>query len=746
MTAANSYSKKKFSMKLLKNEIRSHWWLMMINGILYLSAGPLVLWMILANITRDGYFGTDWARTLEITNTVNEWFCYSGFISYYVIAMVMGAMLPVILFGYLNSKKQTNFYHSMPISRNSLFVNNTLTGIAVMFIPMLVAVLAMIAVVLVYGQWSDINFGYIIGHLGYIFLYFMLSYSLALLATQLTGTVLTQIAMTGVLHFGVIALCGCTFLAKSVFYSTYVEDIDALIYWSPITNFVMFANNMHYRNFTFLPWQQLGIIVAITIVAIVLAWIGYRKRPSESATQPIVYEIVKPILKFAVMYCAVCLCGILFMEIGGPVFLFVGIVIAAILVQMFMEIIYNKDFRAMFQNKRSFAAMLVVLLGIYGGMFFDVTGYDTYVPKDDKIAYIKADIFNLDSNSYYFHTPNGLYEEFGARFEGEKDIAMFTAWIRTILEDGNFRRNEYRYDNSHLQAFNDKSMSVEVCYVLESGKEVRRYYRSIPTVVYVDQLAGIYESESYKNSLENLLAYYKKDKIIYYAIEPAGVYYWRGYESYNVNEKTIATDPYLDELYQAMMIDLPKRTGDTLKEAPLYSIHLETNEDGDASRYRNNYGVFVFQVYPDDKNLVRVMEKMKAAGDLQYVDKNDLVQQVEKLDIYTVEANVSINALAYDQFADKDIVDSYQAVLQKTVTDEEEIRRIIDKTVTASGYHNAPFMELDKHVVVKGKVQYVTEQRDYTIGIDGEYGWTQVVQQEPLSLFYKQGECPYQFN
>lgn len=761
MTAANSYSKKKFNVKLLKNEILSHWWLMMFYGILYMIAGPLVLWMTLANVSKSNYSGINgWTVTQELTDTIAAWFCGGGFISYYVMAMLMGAILPVILFGYLNSKKQTNFYHSLPISRSHLFINHTLSGIAITFIPMLIAVVLMVLIALIYGQWSDIRFGFILFHIAYIFLYFMLSYSLALLATQLTGTALTQIAMTGVLHFGVVALLGCTFIAKSIFYATYVEDMDYLIYWSPISNFAMFANDWEiskYWNFTHLPLEQIVAIAAITLLAVVLAWIGYKKRPSESATRPIVYFVVQPILKFAIMYCAVCLCGILFMEIGGPLFFFVGFVIAAILVQIFAEIIFNKDFTAMLKNKGSFAIMAAVLLIFYGGMYFDVTKYDAYVPENEKIAYIETDLFGWDSSSYYFREEDygAIDENFITRFDTEEDIALFAGWLRQVVDDGNYRRNSYRYSNNFLDGV-IKTTSIEVKYVLESGREVKRHYRSIPTLEYKDELGAIYETDGYKNSLKVLLERFEYNKLGYYEVVQADSGYAQDdVFAYYANEKTIEKDPYREDLYQAMVKDLLIRDSATLEEIPLYRVNMEFFDKARENRYTTGFGRFAFHIYEQDENMLKVIEKIMADTQMSTVDYRDMADKIEKLEVYSVDETTNAYDLAYDNFDNEKNRENYQAVLHYTITDKAEIEKILQETVMVQEFVNAPFMDIDTSVVIKGKITHISEERSYDEVIEYNEGhivedikaeaWVQKVQTQDIALFYKMGECPYQF-
>ena len=131
-----------------------------------------------------------------------------------------------ILFGYVYKKTSVDFINSMPINRKTIFITNTIGGILLItLIQILTAVTLLLSsifikeVMIFTGMIIDV---FIIMWIAYLFMFFT-----ANLAMTLSGTFLTQIALTMIILF-IIPFCLTTFnLLRNqnvIINETYAED------------------------------------------------------------------------------------------------------------------------------------------------------------------------------------------------------------------------------------------------------------------------------------------------------------------------------------------------------------------------------------------------------------------------------------------------------------------------------------------------------------------------------------------
>ena len=724
MTAKESKTNNKvFSFKYFSHSLRSYWWLGVIAAIAYGIAGPLILWMGLASMS-DSKMDV---LQIRYAQSVNEWFHLMGVLSYYIIAMFLAVVFALVIWSYLHSKKQVNFYHSMPISRTALFVNNTLVGIVINFIPLLIMYGLMILVGISYAGTSALPWSWILVHILRIFLFFMLSYSLAILAAHLTGTVLTQLGMSAILHFGLMSFLTVGILAMQTFLNTFSGNVAFDRVWalSPLTNVIYWASSEQstYVDGMYHSLDGLGVkwileIVAITVIAFALAFIAYRKRHSESAGQSLLFGFTKPIVEFILMFCIATLAAIAFLEVSGKFFFLVGLVLFAVLTHMFCQVIFNKDFKAMFADKKYLIGFLVILLLFFGGLYGDVFGYDKYVPASDKVSAIQIDLSELDGWSQNRNN----YEESNI-YTDANDIELLLSIANQLTEKGYYWRNSNLYNNDYQDEFDDsKLVSLQYTYITASGREISRYYGSVPLEAFKQDFAALYNRDSFKQVNYDWLLNAKAKDLNYYSIDTWVNTYYSDEQAngkiYNYSQwqQGYLDIPYGEELLNALKQDVMNRKAVDVAQAPIYRVNLEFINSDTATRFSSNWkSYYDLPIYPSDVNTIAFLAELEKEGLFSTVDYDYLANYIKELDVYEVDMSIvgNIESLVYGGYRYNDAVANLSEaglVKTKTITDKKEIARILALGVDENQYNNiSPFASFRDDVFIGVKCTNYSE-------------------------------------
>ena len=110
--------------------------------------------------------------------------------------IVMAIVCGIAMFAYLHARQKVDFYHSLPISRTQLFVNNYLTG--VFFTVSTYAVMLAVALACTFAMgfgaavdWSAIGSA-VVSHL----IVFLLLYALTVLTTVVCGNTVISLLLS----------------------------------------------------------------------------------------------------------------------------------------------------------------------------------------------------------------------------------------------------------------------------------------------------------------------------------------------------------------------------------------------------------------------------------------------------------------------------------------------------------------------------------------------------------------------
>lgn len=305
--------------------------------------------------------------------------------------IVMAIVCGIAMFAYLHTRQKVDFYHSLPISRTKLFVNNYLTG--VIFAVSSYAVMLVIALACAFAMgfgaavdWSAIG-GAVVSHL----IVFLLLYALTVLTTVVCGnTVISLLLLAWVMLSPMLVYMLYSGLCNK-FYQTYTMqsvDMKAVFHLAPVVQFFS-LDGLRYERVEYVEQTSaLGLLLVYLVAAVavtVLSWYLFRIRKSERAGVALAFTPAKlPIKVYMCLIMGVAF-GLGFGMIAGDFWFWVGLVLGAVLCHWIVEMIYAFDFHAIFAKPVHLAAILVVLFAGTLCMRFDVTGYDTWLPDRNSI-------------------------------------------------------------------------------------------------------------------------------------------------------------------------------------------------------------------------------------------------------------------------------------------------------------------------------------------------------------------------
>ena len=410
-----------------------------------------------------------------------------------VISIVYAVLCAMAVWNYLYNTRSVGLMHTLPIRREGLFLTNVLSGLVMMAIPYAVTGVLIVLVSLLYGGFEPVGvLVTVLGVAGESVFFF----GLATFCALIVGNIFMLPALYGLLNFlavltdftlNLLAQGFCFGLNSSysgtvewlspVVYlmqqvrpdSTYEEKlVQDGVYGSYSTNVL---TEVHLEN----GWL-IAVYAAVGVVLMVLAWLMYRRRRSESAGDVVSVNWMKPVFRYGWAAFSAILGGrllyalfwesfqnglyftvlpmILCMIVGGAVGYYAASMLLAKTLRVF---------------RSTWKGMLAVALGciaLCAAMKFDVFGVVRRVPAADSVK--QVNLYAADSN--YYLTPgqdDALIEKVRALHQAiisDKDYALTTASAATEAYSGADREDPYTYT------------TVRFTYTLNSGLKVQRQY------------------------------------------------------------------------------------------------------------------------------------------------------------------------------------------------------------------------------------------------------------------------------
>lgn len=433
---------------------------------------------------------------------MNTFFSHTGN-GFYIFTCGVAVVSALTGFAFMHSSKKLDVYHSIPIKREKLFLQQYCYGIFYFLIPLLIHVLICLGICAGNGVAKGAVIGQAFGFLFVQMLLYLAVYSVAVFSVCLTGNFVISVLGCGVLLFYSLILELLKRDLMSTFFETfysggYKESIWA---FSPIDLYINMVQESDGAE-VLMYMEYLGYygkFILMAVVYTILALILYKKRHTESAGKSMAFTFAEPVVKTMIVFPVSIYSGYLISSIAASSndfgWFFFGCVFGFVICCPLMEIIFRKDVKAVLLHPLQIvfngALVLIVVLILQ----FDVFGYDTYIPDEDKVESYAVVFTELNRIGY------GEYETL------EEMVIQDNDSLRRLLEHGAQLTRAARTNLTEEVGEDTHYTDMFVKYQLKNGKSVYRSYTiNIANPQVLQCVADTYNDMQYKVSAYPVLS------------------------------------------------------------------------------------------------------------------------------------------------------------------------------------------------------------------------------------------------
>ena len=651
---------------MLKISLRGHVWGLALSCIGLFFAHPVYSVMCVGTI-RDRVLRLIFKPGCEMALFARDALGENNLLIMLVVG-VLGVFLAFNGFSYLYNKSKVDMLHSIPAKRESLFSVEYIAGVLCYIVPYVVFMFLSLLIGLLNGMLDlrgvcSAFLMLFINLLGFLGLY-----NTSIIAILLTGNIAVGLMGTAVfLFYGIVGhLVFYTY--RSVFFLTYSDyyNNDGAINYSPVSAYINLTDGMNsYTGVRDLKMGNIVLFAVFVIAGLALSLWLFKIRPSESAGRSIAFKKTMPVISVFLLVPAALVGGIMFEEftsydeVGYGWFIF-GFLASLIIGHMVVQAIFHQDFKSLFKNLLNPLCGGVIAAVIAAVFMFDLTGYDSYIPKDDKYESAAIASYAMQGNVEYFDF-DGETDEYGNRNIGQDlmdyrldnikltDKALVRDFALAAIDDTKRFNIENTDDAESESEYYDDGQStayasVTVKYNMNNGKSIYRTYE-IDLLRHIDIYDRLYADENYKDIACPMMTLSEEDAcdICYYG-------------TFGIMD-TEFTKEDMKALVEAYREDVMEQDVNSLKTEIPYGFLYKSvafEEDGYTGVYMTNKAY----IYPSFERTIAILKKYDI--DLNY---------------YRDASNVNgIQITYYDE------TDENGSARTEEYTDEEDIAAILAKS------------------------------------------------------------------
>lgn len=635
--------------KLLKEQTKQRVWLIALACLVSFFAFPVAaalmagafldMEQLAAQADRSaGIWTVELCRDMasqELIESFQNWVSPSEPLLLWMIP-IAAAISGLAEFSFLHSRKKTDFYHSLPVKREMLFAVSYIGGILYVAVPYVAGLLAAGLLIQTKVMPYSVDWGSLFAGALQAIAFFVLSYSTVSAAAVLTGNMVVSILGIFVFFFWGPLTVFVVQTYCQVYFSSFYQA-EGILNWLSISNTspVLFYW-MAEGNVSMKAAGALAAGAAVSVAVMLL----YRKRPSEAAGRAMAFPLSQPLFK--VILTVPCALGfsLFFYEMRRSfAWGLFGLICGTLVTACVIEIIYHFDVRRAFSGWKGTAAAAAASLGIFFLFFFDLAGYDSYLPKQDDIESVGVSSYLMYGNLTQDRTEIGMEQGNGGQIfvtgstpkeydvlrEMEISDEEAVQAVLEIAERGIAEKQIHGNQESEADV-QEEFTQIVIQYHLKNGSAVTRTY-------WMDLLDVKEASDRLYASAD-----FKKESYPFFSIDEqelagANFHVFDDYSHIDIEQEELA------ELFRAYQEEFLQLTADERRtEVPLGYIQFKTRamqdtidriraEKGDYTRF-NDFAYY--PVYPGFEHTVSLLREagVKMADSLEAASVDRAVIEV----------------------------------------------------------------------------------------------------------------------
>lgn len=459
-----------YNKPLFFKNIRRLKWVFIANLLLLVVIYPLI--MFLLNMKTDAEFVAQTQRMLT----------FNDFIPGTICVIVFPVLYGILSFKYLQSSGETVRIHSMPITRKTLFLTHSLSGLLVLSIPYLVSGLLLFLLVSVVPIGA-LTFSSIIQWVGISLFFSYIFYAGTVFSGMIIGNSILQgffVYILLLLPSGLIILISSNL--ASILRGYFPRGIFNIDYVSPLSGFLRISGFRGRPPFIpapfFMPDWSWYLSTAFFFVFMIGAYRLYKHRNLEHTGQTVQIPSLKPILEYLGVFCSTLLLGYVFIGINDSLIsILIGYLLGGILGYVLIEMALQKTIQCHLSFKK-----ISVMLGIFFiGIAVIRLDFTHFSSKTMPLENIQEVCFTGDG---YSNSPDSASSGYTSL---ETITAIQNLYLKTIQI------------SSDLSGLLNESQHYEVFSFAFTDKQGHSFIRSfpVPKSMLLSELKQVYQTKAY---------------------------------------------------------------------------------------------------------------------------------------------------------------------------------------------------------------------------------------------------------
>ena len=419
----------------------------------------------------------------------------------YVGIIFIPLSLSVTLFGFVLKKKSVDFILSKPISRKSLFITNTLGGILVILVFMIINTLIFGLFGLVFESLT-IPFGLLVDYFLFWFISYVFMFTVINLAIVLSGNLITSIVVALIILLIVPYLNGINYITQDYYsgnnyiicensdckpesYYCYNDDDceehllnnEYRLYYGKLLTYnftapLVMLNEAANNNDTFYNSMSLIKMIVLSVIYFAIGYFVFKNRKMEnnetSFKSSLAHYLVKGITLFPI-----CLLTYAIIEGAGAIGWLISIV-GIIIYSVVYDLITRREIYKPVKSLIISALLFFLFTGVYASYFKVFDNPEKVIKKVDSITYegmkiTDKDLINniikslLDKNttesSYVY---NFIFTSGNTQYEVTEDI---NETLNSLLQDelniwNKEKIKKFDFNRIHYMEYNDTMIPI----------------------------------------------------------------------------------------------------------------------------------------------------------------------------------------------------------------------------------------------------------------------------------------------
>lgn len=585
-------------------------------------------------------------------------------------------------FSYLHKKNRVDMYHSVPVSKCRQYTVVCLNGLLIYLVPYVLNLLLTYLIGAAYGAATLESVLIGMRAFGYSMLLYLMVYFTAVIAMMLTGNGVIAFILSWILLLYEPMMQSLKEVLETAYFHTYVEGGE-YHFVTPIAMYleaVIFPEVLEGNSVIALSTLLTDIakMSAYVIIACLLGYLFYKKRPSESCAKALAFSKSKPLFKFLLVIPFGVLMGAAFYGIANEKlpFALLGITLGVAIAHCVLEVVYEFDIWSIINHKLQLLILFGVTCVCYSIFQFDLFGYDRYIPAESSVKSAYIEMVDVDRLTDFYD------EEWDYQSKAEHlENNMYLTDIQTVQE---IAAASWQNDSDTEI---EREIFCTIAYRMKDGRMVKRSY-FVDYDECKEQLAAVYESAEYKNGAYE---YCEETE----DVRAGNIRYQIG--GMDEIEITSVSWERIMELYQEEMKHLTLK--ETVSENPVGVLYIEYEVSGGIGEKTYSY-----PVYPSFTKVRAELLKEEALQDILEngisTDNGIYAEDVEALEIVGQDEYAGVSVMIENQMQIREVLNSlhfsYNAnsVFESSVLDGEYLVfiRMKENTVyTYQGYYSADY-------------------------------------------------------